>query len=137
MSYLHDITVHYGDNASSEPSDGIQTVDANNADVNSGFGGKYVWLSPKYNSDSDGVTSIRIIVQGDADSSYSDLAKDAGGDYRYLRLERGGSGITNVRILRRKDSVDFNTVKSLGFSGFSSDINAGRGGDFLYLVWKY
>ncbi|KAE8352222.1 hypothetical protein BDV28DRAFT_5583 [Aspergillus coremiiformis] len=138
MSYLRDISISYGDNPSSEPSDGIHTVDANNADINSGFGGKYVWLSPKWQSNtSDAVSNIRIIIQDNADGNYSDLAKGAGGDYRYLRLERDGSRkIKRIQLLRRKDEVDFGTVQALGFDGYSSDINKGRGGDYLYLVWN-
>jgi hypothetical protein len=28
-------------------------------------------------------------------------------------------------------------LRGLGFEGMSNDINGGRGGDFLHLVWKY
>jgi hypothetical protein len=67
-----------------------------------------------------------------------DLAKGAGGDYRYLRLERdGGTKIREVRLLRRGDEADFAVVRALGFDGASDDINKGRGGDYLYIVWKY
>ncbi|PWY72994.1 hypothetical protein BO70DRAFT_399068 [Aspergillus heteromorphus CBS 117.55] len=132
------VQVTWGKNTSSEPSDAIHTVDQNGGDINAGQGGDYVWLSPKWQSnESNAVSNVRIIIQANADSSYKDLAHGAGGDYRYLRLERDGDKkITEIRLLRRKDSVDFGTVQSLGFDAYSTDINKGRGGDFLYLVWK-
>ncbi|KAL4744284.1 hypothetical protein BDW72DRAFT_98836 [Aspergillus terricola var. indicus] len=139
MPYLQSIDVRYGEDPSSEPSDAIRTVDGSNADINAGFGGDFVWLVPRYNFETDNaVSNIRVIIQGDPDSGYVDLAKGAGGDYRYLRLERdGGSKIQEVRLLRRNDEADFAAVRALGFDGLSSDINKGRGGDFLYVVWKY
>ncbi|RDW65891.1 uncharacterized protein DSM5745_09630 [Aspergillus mulundensis] len=138
MPYLQSIDVRYGEDPSSEPSAGIKTVDGSSADINAGFGGDFVWLIPTYGSAATAASSIRIIIQGDADSAYYDLAKGAGGDYRYLRLERdGGAKISEVKLLRRGDGVDFAAVQALGFQGVSGDINEGRGGDFLYLVWKY
>ena len=99
----------------------------------------FVWLVPRYNSNAaNAVSNIRIIIQGDPDSAYVDLAKGAGGDYRYLRLERdGGNKITEVRLLRGNDEADSSVVRALGFDGASGDINKGRGGDYLYVVWKY
>ncbi|KAK1147353.1 hypothetical protein N8T08_001433 [Aspergillus melleus] len=137
-SYLHDIDVVYGSDKSNEPSNSIQVVDANNGDINAGYGGEFVWLVPKWSFESDNaVSGVRIIIQGDSDGSFKDLAKGAGGKFRYLRLERsGGEKITDIRLLRRDDEVSWDTVKSLGFDGISSDINDGRGKSFLYLVWK-
>ncbi|KAH8423405.1 uncharacterized protein LDX57_001164 [Aspergillus melleus] len=99
---------------------------------------RFVWLVPKWSFESDNaVSGVRIIIQGDSDGSFKDLAKGAGGKFRYLRLERGGGEkITDIRLLRRDDEVSWDTVKSLGFDGISSDINDGRGKSFLYLVWK-
>ncbi|KAL4908315.1 hypothetical protein BDW74DRAFT_175005 [Aspergillus multicolor] len=139
MPYLESIDVRYGADPSTEPSNGIKTVDGSSADINDRFGGDFVWLVPIYTSNAgSAVSNIRVIIQGDPDSGYYDLAKGAGGDYRYLRMERdGGSKITEVKLLRRDDEADFATVQALGFQGLSSDINEGRGKDFLYLVWKY
>ncbi|KAN0076572.1 hypothetical protein V8E54_006714 [Elaphomyces granulatus] len=136
--YLTDIDVSYGDSPSSEPSDAIRTVDGNNGDINAGMKGKYVWLTPKWSSESsNAVSNIRIIIQKESDPNFEDLAKGAGGDYRYLRLERNGSDkIHALQLLRRKDEVSFETINALGFDGVSTDINKGRGGDYLYLVWK-
>ncbi|PLB45807.1 hypothetical protein P170DRAFT_252922 [Aspergillus steynii IBT 23096] len=137
-SYLSDIDVVYGTDKSWEPSDAIHVVDANNGDINAGYGGEFVWLVPKWSFESDNaVSNIRILIQGDSDGNYKDLAKGAGGKFRYLRLERDGHDkITDVRLLRRDDEVKWETVKSLGFDGFTNDINDGRGKSFLYLVWK-
>ncbi|OXV09573.1 hypothetical protein Egran_02664 [Elaphomyces granulatus] len=136
--YLNNIAVSYGDAPSSEPSDAISTIDGNNGDINAGQKGKYVWLSPKWSSESsNAVSNIRIIIQKENDPNFEDLAKGAGGDYRYLRLEKNESDkIHALRLLRRKDEVNYETIHALGFDGFSTDINKGRGGDYLYLVWK-
>ncbi|GIJ84625.1 hypothetical protein Asppvi_003474 [Aspergillus pseudoviridinutans] len=138
MSYLENIVVSYGETPTSEPADAIRTIDANNDDINASFKGKYVWLSARYGSGSSNkVSGIDIIIQADKDDRYDDLAKGAGGDYRYLNLRKDGSKkIVNVALLRRKESVSFETVHQLGYDGYSTDINKGRGGDYLYLVWK-
>ncbi|KAL3430409.1 hypothetical protein BDV09DRAFT_189294 [Aspergillus tetrazonus] len=116
MTHLQSIDVRYGEDPSSEPSDGIRTVDGTNADINAGFGGDFVWLVPHYSSNAaNAVSNIRIIIQGDSDSAY----------------------ITEVRLLRRNDEADSSVVRALGFDGASGDINKGRGGDYLYVVWKY
>lgn len=87
---------------------------------------------------SSAATNVRITIQSENDPKYQDLAKGAGGDYRYLRIEKDGSQkITNIRLLRRKEDTSFETIKALGFDGYSTDINKGRGGDYLYLVWNY
>ncbi|KAF7173580.1 hypothetical protein CNMCM5623_005787 [Aspergillus felis] len=131
MSYLENIVVSYGETPTSEPSDAIRTIDANNDDINAGFKGKYG------SGSSNKVSGIDIIIQGDKDDRYDDLAKGAGGDYRYLNLRKDGSKkIVNIALLRRKESVSFETVHQLGYDGYSTDINKGRGGDYLYLVWK-
>ncbi|KAI9039356.1 uncharacterized protein KD926_009499 [Aspergillus affinis] len=58
-------------------------------------------------------------------------------DTSVWRLERSGNEkITDIRILRRDHEVNYDTVRSLGFEGISTDINDGRGKSFLYLVWK-
>ncbi|KAE8146589.1 hypothetical protein BDV25DRAFT_48398 [Aspergillus avenaceus] len=138
MVWLKAIEVHYGDTPSSEPSDAIPVVDGNNGDINAGMKGKYVWLVPRYSDDpSSAPSSIRIIIQDDADHNRDDMAKGAGGKYRYIDLQYGeGEKIKRVSLLRRKDSVSYNTIHSLGFDGYSGDINSGRGGDYLYIVWK-
>ena len=99
---------------------------------------RFVWLVPKWSlTSSSAVSNIRIIIQDQQDPSREDLAKGAGGEYRYLQLETDGSeNITDVQLLRREDSVSDETVNALGFDGCSGDINRNRGGDYLYLVWK-
>lgn len=70
---------------------------------------------------------------------HPDLALEAGGKYRYLRVDRNTNTpakITDIALLRNGDSVRFDHVKKLGYDGRSIDINQGREGDYLYLVWK-
>lgn len=67
-----------------------------------------------------------------------DLAKDTGGDYRYLHYDTLGSHrIGRVALVRSDRRIDFNWVDRLGWNGFTSDINEGRHGDYLYIIWKW
>ena len=44
--------------------------------------------------------------------------------------------VTNVALLRSGQYVSLSTVKALGYSGRSDDLNRDRGGDYLYVLWK-
>ena len=78
------------------------------------------------------------MTQSQPDESKADLARGAGGLYRYLQLERSSTEKrTYLKILRSKDESDLNKKMRFGFDGHSSDINEGRGGDYLYILWEY
>ncbi len=65
-----------------------------------------------------------------------DIARGTGGDYRYVipeKDQREKKKISEINLLRSSNSV---TVPPNGYSGMSIDINRGRKGDFLYLIWK-
>ena len=68
--------------------------------------------------------------------AYQDLAKGAGGDYRYL-LPISDTGnpnkITSLRLCRSSSAV---TSPPDGYSGMSANINSGRDKDFLYLLYQ-
>lgn len=101
----------------------------------------YVWLVPEYTTDTrEAVNIIDFVIQGDSNPHYSDLARGAGGSWRYLIPRRVGSlgtpnaFITHFALLR---SGTWATLgPETGFVGTTRDINADRGGDFLFLVWK-
>ncbi|KAJ3559522.1 hypothetical protein NM688_g295 [Phlebia brevispora] len=135
--YVSGITVKYGSMLSQEPSLTVNTIGANGDDINKGFGGSFVWIeNTTTNNFADACTSFEIVVQSDADSNLQDLAKGAGGDYRYV-LPLGDianpNKITETRLLRSDQAT---TNPPAGYQGISTDINRDRGGDFLYIIWK-
>ncbi|KAJ5538204.1 hypothetical protein N7494_007683 [Penicillium frequentans] len=139
MGYLGQIFATISDDEGSRPSNIISVVDGNGADINGGFGGKFVWLTATFHdNEPSALSQIAIDIQDAQDNDRSDLASGTGGQFRYLTWRTDGDRkITNVQLLRRKDQVSSDTLHGLGFQGMSNDINGGRGGDFLHLVWKY
>jgi hypothetical protein len=86
------------------------------------------------NQAANGFTFVR---QGNPSQEYDDLAKGTGGDYRYLiPVYSSGAKIVECALLRDSIARDLNYVHGLGWGGMSGDINQGRKGDFLYLIWK-
>ncbi|KAB8210937.1 hypothetical protein BDV34DRAFT_220112 [Aspergillus parasiticus] len=124
--------------AGDELPDIITAVDGNGNDVNAGFGGDYVWLYLLWTDSAlEAITDIKILVSDEAIPGKQDLAQGAGGAYRYIGFIKGPPPIRTINLLRRTDELTPETIKDLGFDGYSQDINAGRGGDYLHLVWKY
>ena len=114
----------------------IVELNGGNNDINCGYGGKYVYIEAEstYNP-KDALTNIQFIRQGAAAQGYSDLAIGAGGDYRYILETRAANAQLRVgsvmKLLRSKNAV---TVVR-GWNK-TADINEGRGGDYLYLLYK-
>jgi hypothetical protein len=100
---------------------------------------RFIWLVAGFhNHKPSAISQIRIDIQDEQDNSRRDLAAGTGGKFRYLAWRTDGNEkITEVQLLRRQSPVSWETLRDLGFQGMSNDINAGRGGDFLHLVWKY
>ena len=98
---------------------------------------RYVWLVPEYDATpADAITSFDIVIESFADPNLDDLAKGAGGDYRYIipaRDPREPRKVTQVILLRSDSAIDGIPA---GWSGKTIDINKGRGKTYLYLVWK-
>lgn len=102
---------------------------------------RWVYLKPVFtNQVKRALTDVRVRIE---DSAWSgdgtpDLAKGAGGKYRYLQFNRdvkNNKKYEAAALLRRaggpasiNDAPKFNVI--------TSDINAGRGGDYLYVVFK-
>ena len=66
----------------------------------------------------------------------SNIAKGSGGDYRYLLFNMDATTkdkVTEVALLRLGSQMD---GRPAGWNGNTTNINAGRPGEFLYLLWK-
>ena len=98
---------------------------------------RYVWLVPQYTTDpSAAVVGFEVVIQENEDKSLSDLAKGAGGDYRYLLPIKDVTQqrkVTAVALVRTGNAAD---MPPPGWDGATIDINKGRGKTYLYLVWK-
>ncbi|KAH6866013.1 hypothetical protein B0T10DRAFT_532514 [Thelonectria olida] len=121
-----------------KPSDTLNEINNSSADINKGFGGKFVWLrihrAPKPSMMVNHFwTDIRDSPIPGRDD---DLAKGAGGDFRYLQWsnDMGVNHFVTDLALWRTGSEE--SRPPVGWDGKTDDINKGRGGDFLYLIWK-
>ena len=98
---------------------------------------RYVWLVPRYTRDySAAAVGFEVVIQGDADGSLKDLAKGAGGDFRYILPIKDvtkEAKVTHVALLRREGAL---RGRPMGWVGNTTDINKNRGKTFLYLLWK-
>ncbi|KAI0260945.1 hypothetical protein BC834DRAFT_898168 [Gloeopeniophorella convolvens] len=137
VNWLVGMTVIYTGSASSAPADRVRDLHGGADDINKGFGGEYVWLVPIWSTDTkQALSGFDLAIQGMPDARFSDLAKGAGGDWRYLipaRAPGAGAFITDVRLVRRDSWAG---SPPAGYTGQSGDINRGRKGDWLYLVWR-
>lgn len=135
--FVERFDVIYGDSPSQVPPSSVQANDGQSNDINKGFGGKYVWLQVVWTSDiNKAVTGFHFVKQSGEDPHYQDLAKGAGGDYRYLiplKQPNYNFRLTQVKLFRSDKEI---TQFPAGYVGHTTDINAGRGGTFLYLAWK-
>jgi len=102
--------VYTQDNAS-KPMDSIKEIRDQVPNINSGYGGAFVWLVQvwAFNSD-EALSSIKIIVQNGANPKYNDLSKGAGGKFRYLRVIRDSLSwfkTTQVLLARGTQELEF------------------------------
>lgn len=97
---------------------------------------RYVWLVPKYDSDpTNALTGVGVSIQERDDDSKRCLARGSPGNYRFLLPEsvKGLKKIYSMDLLR----LDRAMVRApFGYDGATSDINQGRKGGWLYLIWK-
>lgn len=77
-----------------------------------------------------------LFIQAKEHKGWSDLAKGAGGSFRYLRAvqdENNADKITELKLHRSAASP----VKDFGdWDGHTGDINQGRALSYLYFMWK-
>ncbi|KAI0087495.1 hypothetical protein BDY19DRAFT_892966, partial [Irpex rosettiformis] len=129
--------IKYGDSALEAPPDALRELTGLSNSINHGYGGKFVWLVPEYTTDSSSAAnSFSITIQSIADLAFDDLAKGAGGDFRYLQPKLDTKmrvKITEVQLLRSDAHVK---TPPVGWHGISNDINFGRQRTHLYVIWK-
>ncbi|TFK60643.1 hypothetical protein BDN72DRAFT_850335 [Pluteus cervinus] len=135
MSYIATLTPYYGEKPEDEPPASVPELLHRGDDINQGFRGSYVWLQPVYGPLETAASSFEILIQPNANPNLLDLAKGAGGDYRYLvpTTSSGSARVTAVALLRTPFPV---TEAPVGWQSITTDINAGRNGDYLYIISK-
>ncbi|CVK86291.1 uncharacterized protein FMAN_06388 [Fusarium mangiferae] len=128
------IGVEHEDN---QPEGTITEINGGSANVGQGFGGSNIWLRTiKANKPSMMMDNIFIYIGHGDGARTDDLAKGAKGEYRYLDWSRNMTAnrfITEFALWRQTIPQG---APPAGWDGMTSDINAGRGGDNLYLIWK-
>lgn len=102
------------------------------------FCDRFIWLAPVYTTDvSKAATSFDVLIQTYEDPKLDDLAKRAGGDFRYVipRADRKLSEkIVEVGLLRTDKPL---SKPPSGWQGYCiNDLNKGRRKGCLYVVWK-
>jgi hypothetical protein len=101
-----------------------------------------VWLVPKRTDDGTSAgTYIQIQISDKAIEGKVDVASGAGGKYRYINVlhDTGDNEkIYKVGLYRKHNGegrVTLEDATRVGFNRVSTDINDGRGGDYLSLVY--
>src|SRR3990167_4781155 len=124
--FLVDIIIHYGEENRAKS---VGIINGHSTDVNYGFGGEFTYIQAIYGTNVEKmVTDIRLHITGNACKDSKDLAKGAGGNFRYIDVIRSANGlpIRNVS-LQEGGSPPGNST---------ADINKGREGRYLYLTWE-
>lgn len=147
----------YGDSPADAPLNALRELTGLGNSINDGYGGKYaqlfllcctvtltylcvhryVWLVPTYTRDiALAATSFHIVVQTNSDSKMDDLAKGAGGGYRYIFCKADKDEqkkIVHAVILRTTAAVNSTPP---GWDMITADINKGRRKSRLYILLK-
>ncbi|KAK0351198.1 hypothetical protein LTR94_025927 [Friedmanniomyces endolithicus] len=127
--FVQRLDVIYGDSPSQMPPSSVQEISGQSNDINKGYG--VVWTKEL----SDAATGFLFIKQSGEDKRYQDLAKGAGGDYRYLiplKQPNFNFRLKEVKLFRGDKEI----TQFPGYDGHTTDLNSGRGGSYLYLAWK-
>jgi hypothetical protein len=86
----------------------------------------------------DACTSFDVIIRNDGHpSSPPDLAKGAGGGFRFLypiKDTRNAEKVVGIALLRSPNSGSLEQAK--GYNRLSDDLNRNRGGRFLHVVYE-
>ncbi|KAJ3559521.1 hypothetical protein NM688_g294 [Phlebia brevispora] len=137
VQWVSGVDVSYGSEWSEEVRHAVREIDGAGDDIDKGFGGSFVWITPQYNSYlSNACTSFKVVIQDSEMSGAKDLAQGAGGAYRYLTPvhdRSASSKIIDLGLLRSQSAV---SSPPAPYTGMTSNINEGRGGDYLYLIWQ-
>ncbi|KAI0562904.1 hypothetical protein FGB62_50g28 [Gracilaria domingensis] len=143
-AFIEKIDVHaYGGHVYSK--DFMQVVGHENEendniqDINKGFGGNFVYLQPHWTTDpSEAADHIEVTIVDNfpdwaSEKGLKDMAAEAGGDYRFIEAQNNGGSkkivaaqLWNGELHRTPD----------GWDGYTTDLNEGRSGRYLYVVYK-
>ncbi|KAG6863438.1 hypothetical protein C0991_005773 [Blastosporella zonata] len=141
--FIKDLRVVTGDQPSNAPGNRVRDWFGGSDDINYGQGGKYIWLVPEYTTKvSEALTIFDLAIQSNADPRYTDIAMGSGGKYRYLiPVTQSNINLYITHLsLARFDSDMYSSLGNITFRGLpqghTQDLNGGRGGTFLYLVWE-
>lgn len=136
--YVQRLEVIYGDDEKDAPSDCIREINGLSANLDFNGGSKCVWLVPLYTTDtSKAATSFDVLIQAFEDPKLKDLAKRAGGEFRYV-IPRADRKVTDkiVDVGFVRSDVPLSRPPS-GWHGFCiNDLNKGRKKGCLYILWK-
>ncbi|KAI0777003.1 hypothetical protein BC629DRAFT_1290472, partial [Irpex lacteus] len=129
--------VYYGGQPSDAPPGRVSEISGQSDDINYQYGGLYVWLIPIYTyKASEAATGFDLFIQGNARDGWDDLAKGAGGSFRYIRAVNDANQprkVTRVALFRSNAGIGQLPAPYVGLTG---DINANRKKTFLYLLWS-
>ncbi|KAH6980238.1 PLC-like phosphodiesterase [Fusarium venenatum] len=113
--------------------------DQGSPDCNNGFSGEYTYVVKSFTTDpSQAITGLSIDITGDSNPALGDMANGTGGDFRYVITSQNLTlpiRISDVQLWRSPDDP-VTLADAVGWDGISTDINHGRSGAYLYLVWK-
>ena len=104
---------------------------------------RFVYLHPEWTvAREEAITELSVQRSTAPVRNYNNIAMDAKGGFRYVQGSRGGQeGITKVGLFRVGKELSPEEIRERigqsGFSHYSEDINKGRQGDYLYLIWAY
>lgn len=148
IQYLKSIQVHSMDGAQTKSTfmsvksgPGGKDVGPEVGDINRGFGGKFVYLEPLWTDDpSRAANKVELRTFKDGPPQWArvrgqtDLAIGSGGLYRFLDVWHSKGHKTPITDMCIWDRELFDIPE--GWTGMTVDLNVGRGGRHLYLVWK-
>ncbi|KAG6860271.1 hypothetical protein C0995_013448 [Termitomyces sp. Mi166 len=134
--FVKSLKVVYSDTPLDAPADRVRDWFEGSDDINDTFGGL------QNNIVSEALTKFDLVITSKRDPRYDDLSKGAGGGNRYLipvKQSDKNLFISELTLARFK-SDKFSSLNELIWSDlqkdYTRDINKGRGGDYLYLVWQ-
>lgn len=102
---------------------------------------RYVYLRPIYtNQVAEAMTDCRVRIEDKAWSGNGtdDLAKGAGGKFRYLQFNQDTQNMVKYQqaVMIRSVGKPATIAAAPGFDVITPDINQGRGHDFVYVAFK-
>lgn len=105
------------------------------ADINRGHGGKYVYIRPLLTSDpTQAISGLALTFTRSSVSGPNIMEGANDSPFASLVYNQGGTPMTGLFLLRSDFETDFSSLPN--FAGQTTNINANRGGDCLYLVWR-